>query len=1236
MNHATDFNHLRQAGLDLLRQLASESWTDHNTADPGITILEQLCYALTDLGYRIGFDVVDLLAAGGEKAYRLLYTPRQVLTTKAVVLPDFRRLLLDNTEVKNASFRRAVNPAPKLYYAPFSEELLLQEDKDELLPEDVYRPVHIKGLLQVDVQKEHYADAVALQHWLTKKLHANRLLCSDFEHIRILEEESVKVQLHIELGETKNSELLLAKIWQVLDRYISPVQNFQPLTDLIEEERIENIFEGVPLQFGFLLKEQLRRFQKRQEIRRSDLIQDLMNIGAEIKAIRLLNLAKGNQSFSNAILDWVLPLDEEKSAVFNRQQSEIQFFTENLSVSLDFPAAEAIYQQMAEESLPQPLSVREVDIPLPAGNDRKVGRYTSIRYHLPEVYGITPYGLPETASPTRKAQAKQLSAYLVFFEQILADYFTQLGSLSQLLSVDRTETDQQSYFTQALDEITTVDGNSVEAIPHIQGIYRNTAATRIDHAQQFFAATDEGRNNRLLDHFLARFAEQFFDNIIDPTLPNSNAFDNAISAKRAFLKEYPELSGARATAYDYSATSWETNNVAGTEKRIARLLGLRNYKRQNLAVNGLEGFHLFEHILLRPTSGDQFQNEALLSCLKTADPYSLQVSYIFNAIGRFAQAEKQTFIERLLRAETPAHIRIQTYWLSPKRMDMFERAYQVFLQELKNMKAISDPDSHHFSFRVARDRLQDLLYMFHPDHQAQDPATVGIPLPIRDLPLPTRAPLYQSNVSQNGSGDWVVQIQIYHPQVGVTYRLCDRDRQPISTAAPVSVTASTTIDFDPVQGKPFVFITTPPLDQDETYWIRAEKTLEISTSTGVINKSIRYVFLTKPVRVKVGIAPVGVTALPDEINYGTQANIQLTDIQANVDYRLYGDLDGDGSLELIADVDSNGLPYNGPENGSIVIPTDVNNGLKEDLIIVVRGSRDNFSTAVDVGSTVVRVRANPVLPIVVGSPIIAFGSTSGLSVTALDPGNPTQKSVQYSLFYRELSDPEFVHQKLSPPPDNEVKTIDNGLGLDVKIYRPKIPNLLNNLPDDYIDQPISPISYQLVATLSPNNDGDPVLFDTSGLSITEDTLFLIVASKVGHDQPIVLGDYIQATIGVVLTQPATTPTFLVDPDPVLNGTKGRGAVSNTQAGVKYYLQSADGTKHPFNFQHDTGVSSPRRDGVGFSKVAVDLVAGAVSPLPLLLETQAALTQTTSMQLMAEKIQTSLVLKIADVTFTVTS
>src|SRR3546814_18347409 len=59
---AMDYELLRSLGLKYIEELGSKSWTDYNAHDPGITIMEQLCYALTELGYRSDFDILDLMA----------------------------------------------------------------------------------------------------------------------------------------------------------------------------------------------------------------------------------------------------------------------------------------------------------------------------------------------------------------------------------------------------------------------------------------------------------------------------------------------------------------------------------------------------------------------------------------------------------------------------------------------------------------------------------------------------------------------------------------------------------------------------------------------------------------------------------------------------------------------------------------------------------------------------------------------------------------------------------------------------------------------------------------------------------------------------------------------------------------------------------------------------------------------------------------------------------------------
>jgi len=55
-----------------------------------------------------------------------------------------------------------------------------------------------------------------------------------------------------------------------------------------------------------------------------------------------------------------------------------------------------------------------------------------------------------------------------------------------------------------------------------------------------------------------------------------------IKDKISFLKDYPVISMERGKAYDYTQKVWNTDNVSGLEKRLARLSGIDGYTRRFL------------------------------------------------------------------------------------------------------------------------------------------------------------------------------------------------------------------------------------------------------------------------------------------------------------------------------------------------------------------------------------------------------------------------------------------------------------------------------------------------------------------------------------------------------------------------------------------------------------------------------------------------------------------------------
>ena len=97
-----NYTALRESGMAYIRELAKESWTDHNLHDPGITLLEVFSYAMTELGFRVQLDIPDLLRSGMQHALPDLQPAHRVLPCSPVTPRDLRMLLLDHPQLRDA------------------------------------------------------------------------------------------------------------------------------------------------------------------------------------------------------------------------------------------------------------------------------------------------------------------------------------------------------------------------------------------------------------------------------------------------------------------------------------------------------------------------------------------------------------------------------------------------------------------------------------------------------------------------------------------------------------------------------------------------------------------------------------------------------------------------------------------------------------------------------------------------------------------------------------------------------------------------------------------------------------------------------------------------------------------------------------------------------------------------------------------------------------------------------
>ena len=62
-----NYDFLRKEAIVNTQKISGDIWTDYNAHDPGVTILEQFSYALTDISFRTNLDIETILFHEGDK-----------------------------------------------------------------------------------------------------------------------------------------------------------------------------------------------------------------------------------------------------------------------------------------------------------------------------------------------------------------------------------------------------------------------------------------------------------------------------------------------------------------------------------------------------------------------------------------------------------------------------------------------------------------------------------------------------------------------------------------------------------------------------------------------------------------------------------------------------------------------------------------------------------------------------------------------------------------------------------------------------------------------------------------------------------------------------------------------------------------------------------------------------------------------------------------------------------------
>lgn len=671
---AADWNALRTTGLAYVERYAHALWTDYNRHDPGVTILELLCYAITDLSQRTSLDTKDLLrsayASDADMAASFL-APHDALTTSPVTVLDYRKLLLDVPGVRNAWLRphaQRVNvalPDPLKYADPLATQdpaaharlsyPVASENEALAAPKpDLY--FDLQGLydITVDLDPDFLAassDPDAAEQVLANVRNAylaQRNLGEDCVSVAPLPVQWLVLCADIDLVPGASAQAVQAQLLLAVDQYLAPPvpryslaemlamtdANSQPLT-------ADQIFEGPLLQNGFIREADLQASTLRRTVYASDIVALAQAVPglAAIRNLRLSALKRSGpptpvgfdaQDFkasdfqlfgeteagtSAADASWVIDASAAGQAwqlsILPGHQPQLEpyhtslnFYQGILPVGTPTEKQAAINQFKELKSAAAATRARALEtLPFPTGTSYDLTAYRPLALDFPANYGIGPAGLPAQAPAERRNQARQLKAYLLFFDQLLANYLAQLANVGKLFGTDSAQ--NRTYFGQLLHDT---------GLPGVEELYALTpdsltpemVATPAAHDRE--PAVEAVRKNRFLDHLLARFAENFSEyGLLMYSREGQREGAEMLKDKAALAGDLGRFRPAR--AYDYSQPCWQeapplplapgrpaqtlariappvlddNPNVAGITQRFGRLAGMSNFRPRSSA-----------------------------------------------------------------------------------------------------------------------------------------------------------------------------------------------------------------------------------------------------------------------------------------------------------------------------------------------------------------------------------------------------------------------------------------------------------------------------------------------------------------------------------------------------------------------------------------------------------------------------------------------------------------------------
>lgn len=192
------FADLQKRTLDELQHLSGNVWTDYNPHDPGVTIADIANYALTELAYKLGFDLEDYLTDNNGR-YPVekygLFTDNEVYPVSAVTEDDYRKLIL-------AHF-------------PVIENVKVETDCEQ-------------GIYHFRLRLSPFFKGPDITERVRRFFHKHRNLCENVGEVTIEEPKNLLFSVDIEIESEADATDVLVQVFYTTMQYLAGSVKIEP------------------------------------------------------------------------------------------------------------------------------------------------------------------------------------------------------------------------------------------------------------------------------------------------------------------------------------------------------------------------------------------------------------------------------------------------------------------------------------------------------------------------------------------------------------------------------------------------------------------------------------------------------------------------------------------------------------------------------------------------------------------------------------------------------------------------------------------------------------------------------------------------------------------------------------------------------------------------------------------------------------------------------------------------